>query len=97
MGWWRTGSGGIIGDGPANIIDEFDPNSVETKYTYGSISCPGGSVSYLYPTLVQRAFGTTVEQDTNITSYDCNNGQIHTATDPNGVQTTNTYCGGPLG
>jgi hypothetical protein len=24
MGWWRTGSGGIIGDGPANIIDEFD-------------------------------------------------------------------------
>lgn len=24
MGWWRTASGGIIGDGPANIIDEFD-------------------------------------------------------------------------
>lgn len=24
MGWWRTGSGGVIGDGPANIIDEFD-------------------------------------------------------------------------
>lgn len=22
MGWWRTRSGGIIGDGPANIIDE---------------------------------------------------------------------------
>ena len=24
MGWWETGSGGIIGDGPANILDEFD-------------------------------------------------------------------------
>ncbi|MCG3126040.1 MAG: hypothetical protein CHACPFDD_00868 [Phycisphaerae bacterium] len=24
MGWWRTRSGGVIGDGPANIIDEFD-------------------------------------------------------------------------
>ena len=24
MGWWRTGSGGIIGDGPANVIEEFD-------------------------------------------------------------------------
>jgi len=24
MGWWRTGSGGVIGDGPANIVDEFD-------------------------------------------------------------------------
>ena len=24
MGWWRTKSGSVIGDGPANIIDEFD-------------------------------------------------------------------------
>lgn len=24
MGWWRTGSGGVIGDGPANVIEEFD-------------------------------------------------------------------------
>ena len=24
MGWWRTPSGGIIGDGPANILDEFE-------------------------------------------------------------------------
>ncbi|QOJ03659.1 MAG: hypothetical protein HRU71_09240 [Planctomycetia bacterium] len=24
MGWWRTGSGGVIGDSPADIIDEFD-------------------------------------------------------------------------
>ncbi|MCG3131515.1 MAG: hypothetical protein FLDDKLPJ_02311 [Phycisphaerae bacterium] len=24
MGWWRTECGGVIGDGPANIIDEFD-------------------------------------------------------------------------
>jgi len=22
MGWWETASGGIIGDGPANVIDE---------------------------------------------------------------------------
>ncbi len=22
MGWWRTASGGVIGDGPADIIDE---------------------------------------------------------------------------
>jgi len=22
MGWWRTGSGGVIGDGPADIVDE---------------------------------------------------------------------------
>lgn len=24
MGWWRTASGGVIGDGPADIIEEFD-------------------------------------------------------------------------
>lgn len=24
MGWWRTGSGGVIGDGPADIVEEFD-------------------------------------------------------------------------
>ena len=24
MGWWRTVSGGVIGDGPANIIDEVE-------------------------------------------------------------------------
>jgi hypothetical protein len=24
MGWWRRRSGSVIGDGPANIIDEFD-------------------------------------------------------------------------
>lgn len=24
MGWWRTGSGGVIGDAPADIIEEFD-------------------------------------------------------------------------
>ena len=24
MGWWQTASGGVIGDGPANIIDELD-------------------------------------------------------------------------
>lgn len=22
MGWWRTASGGVIGDGPANVIDD---------------------------------------------------------------------------
>lgn len=22
MGWWRTASGGVIGDGPANVMDE---------------------------------------------------------------------------
>ena len=27
MGWWRTASGGVIGDGPANIIDEFEDRS----------------------------------------------------------------------
>lgn len=24
MGWWRTGSGGVIGDAPANILEEAD-------------------------------------------------------------------------
>lgn len=24
MGWWRTGSGGVIGDEPADIIEEYD-------------------------------------------------------------------------
>ncbi|MBK8268810.1 MAG: hypothetical protein IPK83_11110 [Planctomycetes bacterium] len=24
MGWWRTQSGGVIGDGPADIIEAFD-------------------------------------------------------------------------
>jgi hypothetical protein len=24
MGWWRTGNGGVIGDGPADIVEEFD-------------------------------------------------------------------------
>jgi len=24
MGWWRTGSGGVIGDAPANILDEAE-------------------------------------------------------------------------
>ena len=24
MGWWRTGSGSVIGDSPADIIEAFD-------------------------------------------------------------------------
>lgn len=24
VGWWRTGSGGVLGDGPADIVEEFD-------------------------------------------------------------------------
>ena len=24
MGWWRTGSGGVIGDAPANILEEAE-------------------------------------------------------------------------
>lgn len=24
MGWWRTSSGSVIGDSPADIIEEFD-------------------------------------------------------------------------
>lgn len=24
MGWWRTSSGAVIGDSPADIIEEFD-------------------------------------------------------------------------
>lgn len=24
MGWWRTGTGGVIGDAPADIIEAFD-------------------------------------------------------------------------
>jgi hypothetical protein len=24
MGWWRTMSGSVIGDSPADIIEEFD-------------------------------------------------------------------------
>jgi hypothetical protein len=23
MGWWKTVSGAVIGDGPANVLDEF--------------------------------------------------------------------------
>lgn len=29
MGWWQTASGGVIGDGPANIIDQFDEGWTE--------------------------------------------------------------------
>lgn len=29
MGWWQTASGGVIGDGPANIIEQFDEGWVE--------------------------------------------------------------------
>ncbi len=29
MGWWQTASGGVIGDGPANIIDGFDEGWTE--------------------------------------------------------------------
>ena len=24
MGWWRLGDGGVIGDGPANVLDALD-------------------------------------------------------------------------
>jgi hypothetical protein len=24
MGWWQTACGGVSGDGPANIIEQFD-------------------------------------------------------------------------
>ena len=37
-----------------------------------------------------RALGTTVQQLTSY-GYDCNNGQVNVATDPNSVQTTSTY------
>ena len=23
MGWWKTASGAVIGDGPANVLDEY--------------------------------------------------------------------------
>ena len=29
MGWWQTVSGGVIGDAPANIIEEFDEGWTE--------------------------------------------------------------------
>ena len=29
MGWWQTASGGVIGDGPANIIDGLDEGWTE--------------------------------------------------------------------
>ena len=29
MGWWQTASGGVIGDGPANVIDELDEGWTE--------------------------------------------------------------------
>lgn len=29
MGWWQTASGGIIGDGPADIIEQFDEGWTE--------------------------------------------------------------------
>ncbi len=29
MGWWQTASGGVIGDGPANIVERFDEGWTE--------------------------------------------------------------------
>ena len=29
MGWWQTASGGVIGDGPANIVEQFDEGWTE--------------------------------------------------------------------
>lgn len=29
MGWWQTASGGVIGDGPADIIEQFDEGWTE--------------------------------------------------------------------
>jgi hypothetical protein len=29
MGWWRTPSGGVIGDPPANILDEAGITAIE--------------------------------------------------------------------
>ena len=29
MGWWQTTSGGVIGDGPANIVEGFDEGRSE--------------------------------------------------------------------
>lgn len=29
MGWWQTASGGVIGDGPADIIEQFDDGWTE--------------------------------------------------------------------
>lgn len=44
MGWWQTTTGGVIGDGPANIIDEFDegwtePEEIPTVVRSRIIAC----------------------------------------------------------
>jgi hypothetical protein len=45
MGWWQTASGGVIGDGPANIIDEFDearwrkPAQIPAKVLARIVAC----------------------------------------------------------
>ncbi|MGE0761426.1 MAG: hypothetical protein AB7O38_30715 [Pirellulaceae bacterium] len=44
MGWWRTSSGGIIGDGPANVIDEVgecwtDPNEIPASVRVRIAAC----------------------------------------------------------
>ena len=44
MGWWRTTSGGVIGDGPANIIDELgegwtEPDQIPSHVRARILAC----------------------------------------------------------
>lgn len=44
MGWWRTDSGGIIGDGPADIIDQAgeawtDPDQIPPQLRAEIAAC----------------------------------------------------------
>lgn len=57
-----------------------DANNVTTQITYGDVTCPGGTVTDLYPTLTEIAEGTTVER-TSSAVYDCYTGLTTSTTD----------------
>ena len=75
-----------------------DANDNDTTITYGNVTCPGGTVTDLYPTLTVVADGTTIER-TSSAVYDCYTGLVTTATDEdNDVSVVTEYddLGRPL-
>lgn len=61
-------------------LTSTDANDIETQLTYGNVTCPGGTVTDLYPTQKVIAYGTPVAI-TSTATYDCSTGVVTSSTD----------------
>ena len=67
-------------DSYGNVLTAKDANYIETHLTYGNVTCPGGTVTDLYPTQKVIAYGTPVAR-TSTATYDCSTGVVTSSTD----------------